>query len=186
MGTGAAMQTYIALLRGINVGGHKKVAMVDLRDLLLDLGFLDVQSLLQSGNLVFRSGVRSAPQLERLLETEASKRLDLDAAFFVRSPMEWDGLVARNPFRDEARRDPSHFVLVLFKEAPPPAKVKDLLAAITGPEIVRVRGRQAYIVYPQDMGHSRLTNALIENKLATRATARNWNTVLKLQALAGA
>jgi uncharacterized protein (DUF1697 family) len=64
--------------------------------------------------------------------------------------------------------------------------VKELRAAITGPEVVHVQGREAYVVYPEDIGHSRLTNALIERKLGTRATARNWNTVLKLHGLASA
>jgi uncharacterized protein (DUF1697 family) len=177
-------QTCVALLRGINIGGHKKVAMAELRDLLLALGFIDVQSVLQSGNLVFRSGSRSAPQIESLLEAEILKRLGLEVGFFVRTAEEWTTLVAKNPFPNEARQNPSHFVLELFKDAPPAAKVRELQAAITGPEVISVRGRAAYIVYPEDIGHSRLTNALIEKKLGTRATARNWNTVLKLHALA--
>jgi uncharacterized protein (DUF1697 family) len=177
------MRTYIALLRGINIGGHNKVAMADLRTLVSKLGFVDVQSLLQSGNLVFRGGARSTAQIERLLEAELTKRFALEVVFFVRTAEEWGTLVARNPLREEAERDPSHFVAALFKEAPSAAKVKELTAAITGPEVVRAKGREAYIVYPEDIGHSRLTTALIERKLGTRVTARNWNTVLKLQAL---
>jgi uncharacterized protein (DUF1697 family) len=178
------MKTYVALLRGINVGGHNKVPMADLRDLLAKQGCADVRPLLQSGNLVFRSDARPMTQIERLLEAELHKRLALQIDFFVRTAEEWATLVARNPFPEEAERDPSHFVAVLFKEAPSAAKVKELTAAIMGPEVVCVRGREAYIVYPEDIGHSRLTNALIERKLGTRATARNWNTVLKLNALA--
>jgi uncharacterized protein (DUF1697 family) len=181
---GLIMKTYVALLRGINIGGHNKVAMADLRTLVSKLGFADVRSLLQSGNLVFRGGARSTAQIETLLEAELKKRLALEVVFFVRTAEEWGTLVARNPFREEAERDPGHLVAVLFKEAPSAVKVKELTAAITGPEVVRAKGRAAYIVYPEDIGHSRLTNALIEKKLGTRATARNWNTVLKLRALA--
>src|SRR5574341_1527206 len=100
------MTTYIALLRGINVGGHKLVAMADLRDLLTRLGFADARSLLQSGNLVFRSEKRTAAQLERLLQAEVEKRLRLRTEFFVRTAAEWKALVARNPFREAAERDP--------------------------------------------------------------------------------
>jgi len=177
------MTIYMALLRAINVGGTKPVAMADLRDLLTQLGMGDARSLLQSGNLVFRSSARSAASLERLLEAEAKKRLALETDFFVRSAKEWNVIVARNPFRREALRDPSHLVVMALKDAPDPKNVKALQAAITGPEVVRAVGRQAYIVYPDGIGHSRLTNAVIEKTLGTRGTGRNWNTVLKLDAL---
>ncbi len=178
------MTIHVALVRGINVGGHKPVAMADLRDLLTRLGLADAQSLLQSGNLVFRAAARAGGQLERLLEAEASKRLGLQADFFVRSAKEWNAIVAHNPFRQEAERDPSHLVVMLLKHVPDPGDVKALQAAITGPEVVRAVGRQAYITYPDGIGRSRLTNALIEKTLGTRGTGRNWNTVIKLDALA--
>ena len=178
------MPTYVALLRGINVGGHKRVAMSDLRALLKQLGFVDPQSLLQTGNLVFRSNARTSGSLERLLKAQAEKRLTLKTDFFVRSAKEWKATVTRNPFREAAERDPSHLVVMFLKDAPATKDVKALQAAITGPELVRAEGKQAYVVYPSGIGRSRLTNSLIERKLGTRATGRNWNTVLKLDALA--
>jgi uncharacterized protein (DUF1697 family) len=177
------MTTYLVLLRGINVGGHKPVAMADLRGLLTHLGLGDAQSLLQSGNLVFRGRARPRAQLERLLETEAKERLALETECFVRTADEWKALVARNPFREEARRDPGHLVVMLLKAAPAAKDVKALQAAITGPEIARADGRHVYIVYPNGIGRSRLTTALIEKTLGTRGTGRNWNTVVKLGAL---
>jgi uncharacterized protein (DUF1697 family) len=171
---------YIALLRGINVGGHKMVGMADLRNLLADLRFDDGRSLLQSGNLVFRSSKRKPAQLERMLETEAAKRLGVETDFFVRTGDEWTEIIAANPFPKEAERDPARLVVMLLKAAPDPRDVRALQAAITGREVVRASGRQAYIVYPDGQGTSRLTNTLIEKKLGTRGTARNWNTVTKL------
>ena len=178
------MTIYVALLRGINVGGHKQVAMADLRTFLTDLGFVDPRSLLQSGNLVFRGAARTGARLERLLEAEAATRLGLRTDFMVRTAEEWRDVVARNPFHEAAERDPSHLVVMFLKAAPKPQVVKALQAAITGPEVVRVRGRHAYITYPASIGRSRLTTAVIESKLGTRGTGRNWNTVLKLMALA--
>jgi uncharacterized protein (DUF1697 family) len=175
--------TYLAFLRAVNVAGHKQVAMADLRELLTRLGFDDAQSLLQSGNLVFRARARSGTQLERVLAAEAKQRLTLETDFFVRTASEWRAVVARNPFRKEAERDPGHLVVMLLKAAPVARDVKALQAAITGREILRADGTHAYIVYPDGMGRSRLTNALIEKKLGTRATGRNWNTVMKLGAL---
>ena len=178
------MTSYVALLRGINVGGHKQVAMADLRDLLTKLGLAEPQSLLQSGNLVFRCRGRTCLQLELLLEAETNKRLDIRTEFFVRTADEWRAIVARNPFGNEAERDPSRLLVMCLKDAPSATSVKALQALLSGPEIARVDGRHAYIVYPSGIGRSRLTGTLVEKKLVTRGTGRNWNTVLKLDALA--
>ena len=178
------MTIQIALLRGVNVGGHQAVAMSELRDLLTQLGFSDARSLLQSGNLIFRCDAQRAAGLEGLLEIEAEKRLGLHADFLIRSAKEWREVVARNPFRKEAERDPSHLVVMFLKSAAKATDVKAVQAAITGPEIIRADGRHLYIVYPDGIGRSRLTNVLLEKKIGIRGTARNWNTVLKIAALA--
>jgi uncharacterized protein (DUF1697 family) len=176
--------TFLALIRGINVGGYKQVAMADLRELMSRLGFGNPRSLLQSGNLVFDCRpARSTEAVERLLEAESLKRLGLDATFLVRTAEEWKGVIARNPFPKEAEADPGHFLVQFLKDAPSATDVKALQAAITGRELLRVHGREAYVIYPDGVGKSRLTNTLLERKLATRATGRNWNTVLKLGAL---
>jgi uncharacterized protein (DUF1697 family) len=177
------MTIQIALLRGVNVGGRNAVPMSGLRDLLTQLGFESPRSLLQSGNLVFRGDSRTDADLERLLETEADKRLGLHADFLIRSAKEWREVVARNPFRKEAERDPSHLVVMFLKSATNAKDVKAVQAAIAGSEIIRADGRHLYIVYPDGIGRSRLTNALLEKKLGIRGTARNWNTVLKLAAI---
>jgi uncharacterized protein (DUF1697 family) len=178
------MTVYLALLRGINVAGHTRVSMADLRNLLAGLGLADVRSVLQSGNLVFRGKGRSAAHFERLLGSEAETHLGLRTEFFVRTAEEWSAVVAANPFRSEAARDPGRLVVVSLKDAPGAQEVAALQAAIVGREVVRADGRHAYIVYPDGQGRSRLTNAVIERKLRTRGTARNWNTVLRLDACA--
>ncbi len=177
------MSAFVALIRGINVGGHKMIAMADLRDLLTQLGFTDARSLLQSGNLVFEAKGRTSAQLESLLEKETEKRLGLETTFFVRTPAEWKTVIAQNPFRKEAERDPGHLLVLFLKDAPDETRVEALRAAIVGREVVQTKGKHAYVVYPDGQGRSRLTNTLIEKKLGTRATGRNWNTVLKLGSL---
>jgi uncharacterized protein (DUF1697 family) len=177
------MPRYIGLLRAVNLPGHNQVAMTALRDLLTRLGFSDCRTLLQSGNVVFGCDGRSAADLERILEAEVELRLKVATAFFVRGAEEWQEVIDRNPFVKEARRDPSHLVVMVLKERPSDQAVKDLQAAITGSEVVRADGRHAYIVYPDGIGRSRLTNVLIEKKLNTQGTGRNWNTVQKLNVL---
>ena len=180
------MTTHIALLRAINVGGTKPISMSDLREFFGELGFEDVRSLLQTGNVAFRGGTKAGAALEHLLESEAEQRLGLSTTFVVRTAKEWAAIVALNPFAKEAAKDPSHLVVLFLKDAPRAASAKALQAANTGPEIIRLVAKQLYIVYPAGIGRSKLTNKLIESKLGTSGTGRNWNTVLKIAELAQA
>jgi len=158
--------------------------MSDLRDLVTELGFTDARTLLQSGNLVFRGDGRTGAALEQLLETEAGKRLGLQADFLVRSADEWKDVVARNPFPKEAERDPSHLVVMFLKSAVNLKTMSAAQASIAGRETIHADRRQVYIVYPDGIGRSRVGNVFLESKFGIRGTARNWNTVLKLAALA--
>jgi uncharacterized protein (DUF1697 family) len=179
------MTTYLAFLRGINVGGRALVSMSDLREMLGALGLAEPRSLLASGNLLFRSRGGSPEKLEQRLEIETHKRLGLRPDYFVRSAEEWARVLSRNPFGKEAERDPGHLIVLLLKKAPGVAQIEALRGAIVGREVFHGDGRHAYVVYPDGMGRSKLTNAAIEKALGTRATARNWNTARKLGALAG-
>ena len=159
--------------------------MTDLRNFLTKLGFDDVRSLLQSGNVVLGSRARTGAELERFLEAESVKRFGIEVDFFVRAPEEWKSMIRQNPFRKEAELDPARLVVMLLKSPPRPEDVAALQASISGKEIVRAKGRHLYAFYPDGQGRSRLTNAVIERKLG-RCTGRNWNTVLKLALLAKA
>ena len=157
--------------------------MTDLRNFLTELGLEEARSLLQSGNLIFTSTVRTGAELERFLETEAKDRLSLDVDVFVRTPAEWKSLIRQNPFRKEAERDPGRLIVQFLKSAPEPQEIAALQADIKGPETVKAKGREAYIYYPDGQGRSKLTNGIIEKHLG-RATGRNWNTVMKLGIIA--
>ncbi len=178
------MATYVALLRAVNVGGRNPIGMSELRRFAAQLGLDDPRTLLQSGNLVFRTAARSTADLERMLEVEAAARLGLQADFMVRSTADWRAIIGGNPFLRQAQDDPGHLLVMVFKKAPKAADVKALRAVIAGREVIEARGAHAYLVYPDGVGRSRLTTALIERTLETRGTGRNWNTVVKLAALA--
>ncbi len=179
------MTTHIGLLRAINLGPHNRVAMKELCALLAKLGMHEPRSLLQSGNVVFGSVVKSTAQLESVLEAALAKRLKVETDFFVRTAKEWHAVIAGNPFPKQASDDPGHLILMCLKGAPERDAVTTLQKAIVGRETVRAHGRHAYIVYPDGVGQSKLTIKLIEKHLGTRGTGRNWNTVLKLGALTG-
>jgi uncharacterized protein (DUF1697 family) len=178
----------VALLRAVNVGGRAVLRMADLKALIGDLGYLEPQTLLQSGNVVFTLGNRergkTAGEIEARLERALSAILSVQSDVFVRSASQWADVVAANPFRHEARVDPSHLIVMVLKDAPAAGSVKALQASIQGREVVRASGRQLYIVYPDGVGRSKLTGGVIERTLGTRGTARNWNTVMKIDELA--
>ena len=151
--------------------------------MMTKLGFKDVQTLLQSGNVVFTGDGRSSADLETLFEAEARKRLRVDIHFVLRSAEEWNTIVTKNPFRNEAKSDPGHLLVMCLKKSIGKKEVTALEAAIKGREIVRGNGRNLYFVYPDGIGRSKLTHAIIERTIGTNGTARNWNTVLKINAL---
>src|SRR2546430_3800368 len=105
----------IAVLRAVNVAGHKMVPMSDLRDMLTELGFKNVRSVLQSGNLVF-DAPRASKNIEAMLEKESAKRLGLETPFFVRSAAEWEAIIEANPFPKEATADPGRLVVLFLKD----------------------------------------------------------------------
>ena len=108
------MRSYLALLRGINVGPHKQVDMGELRRIVAQLGFADARSLLRTGNLVFQCLARSCAQLERLLEAEVQRHLDLETKFFVRTAEEWQAVIASKPRPAALVRRPSVLVFLLM------------------------------------------------------------------------
>src|SRR5688572_25383842 len=130
------MPMHVALLRGVNVVGRSMVAMSELRDLLGEMGFADVRSLLQSGNLVFRTDRRMAgASLERVLQAATAERLRrVSPVYMVRSPAEWKSLIDANPFAAQAKRDPSRLLVMFLKTAAVANDVKALRAAIRGRE----------------------------------------------------
>jgi uncharacterized protein (DUF1697 family) len=174
---------YAALLRGINVGGNKKVPMADLRAMTAKLGFDDPKTLLQSGNLVFSAKSQPMAKLEALLEDATKKHIGVECSFLLRSADEWKAIVAANPFRAQAQSDPSHLAVTFCREAPDAVALKALRAEARGEEDFRVVGRELFVWYPDGMGQSKLAIALGRNRLGTICTARNWNTVLKVGVL---
>jgi len=179
------MAVHIALLRAVNVGG-RSLKMGELAAFARDLGFTNPRTLLQSGNLVFECHDRGDAAMEQRLEAKAEARFGFQTDFMVRSTGEWAEMMTANPFCDAARDDPSHLLVMPLKTAPAKGALDALRAAIKGPEQVALVGRDAFLVYPDGIGRSKLTIGVIEKALGVRGTGRNWNTVVKLAEMAEA
>jgi uncharacterized protein (DUF1697 family) len=157
--------------------------MADLAALIEARGYKDVRTLVQSGNVVFSGPQRSREELESQFEQSIARKLKVECSCFVRSAAEWAALLKDNPYPREAKDDPAHLQVVLLKTAATTPALKELRAAIVGRERVEAGGHHLYAVYPDGMGTSKFTLTVIEKKLSTRATARNWNTVEKVAGL---
>ncbi|MGH6871024.1 MAG: DUF1697 domain-containing protein [Rhizomicrobium sp.] len=170
----------VAFLRAVNVGGTGKIAMADLRALAEELGLGEPRTLLQSGNLVFDAKGKTPKVLEALLEKELTARFDLKCRVMVRGARQMKALAARNPFPKEAKNDPARLHVFFLKDTADAAAVAALNAAIKGRETAKGHGREVFLHYPDGMGESKLTNAVVERALSSPGTARNWNTVTKI------
>jgi uncharacterized protein (DUF1697 family) len=178
----AAAKRHIVLLRGINVGGHQRIAMADLRKLLTRLGYDDARTHLQSGNVVLTSDA-SAAEVRRTIERGLASDLNVDVEVFIRSRKQIADVVASNPLADVADNPSRHHVLFL-SGTPSAGALREAAKADIGGERFAVIGREIYAWYPDGLQNAKLVKLLSEKRLGVSATARNWNTVLKLLELA--
>lgn len=176
------MDTFIALLRGINVGGHNKIPMAELRSMCADLGWDDVQSYIQSGNLVFKASSTPA-NLETKLEGAIERRFDLSIPVIVRTGADWLAYVKGNPFPEASQREPNLVMLILSKALPNRDAVEGLQERGLNDERIVQEGDALWIHYPAGSGRSKLSPALLDRLVGSTVTARNWRTVLKLDEL---
>ena len=177
------MARQIALLRGINVGGHRKVPMARLRELIEALGFRDVRTYLQSGNVVFTGPRTPGAELARQLQDQIAATFGFDVAVVMRSREELADVVEANPLRDVAT-DPARHIVVFRRGEVDLGRVAGIDPEAFEPEAFHVRGREIYVWAPAGVRDSRVLKALSEQHLGGVATARNWRTVVKLLALA--
>jgi len=182
------VRVYVAFLRGINVGGHNTIKMAALVDLVRDLGFGTVSTLLQSGNVVFTAD-GSAATIAARLESGLADRFDLSIPVVVRSADALRAAVDAAPFTKEQLEQPNwalvYFLAATRGEAPADrdATFSDRLRAThTGPETATLIGRQLYVFYPAGIGRSKLDNGRIDRLLGTIATGRNWSTLANVLA----
>jgi len=178
-----ATNTFVALLRGINVGGKNKIAMTELRSLFASLGLEDVVTYIQSGNVVFRSqAAADADELSSRIEREIASVFGIAPAVLLRTPTELEKIAERKPYlTGEANLSKLH--VAFLDQAPAASAAAELDPGRSPPDEFTLRGREIYLRLPNGAGRSKLTIDYFERRLGVRVTARNWNTLLRLLAL---
>jgi len=176
------MTTYIALLRGINVGGHRLIKMADLKAMFEALGFGAAQTYIQSGNVVFQADETEQP-LRLRIEQQIAATFGFSVTVALRTHGELARVISACPFAPDAIAEGEHLYAALLTETPASAGIERLAASKIEPDEFRVLGREVYLLYRQNMRESQLTNNLVESRLGVPATSRNWRTLTTLAAM---
>jgi uncharacterized protein (DUF1697 family) len=174
---------YIALLRGVNVGGYNKVPMSELRAVAAKLGWTNVVSYIQSGNLVLDAPLSRA-EVEAQLENAIKLRFKVAVPVIARSAREWDRFIKSLPFRNEAKSTPQFVQLGICKTSPNRAAAAALQERGRNSERVKQAGDALFIHFPEGVGKSKITPAVLDRLVGSPVTLRNWLTVVKLSELA--
>ncbi|HVD10712.1 MAG TPA: DUF1697 domain-containing protein [Gaiellaceae bacterium] len=183
-GAGSSRKRYVALLRGINLGGHNKVSMPDLRALFASLGAEDVETYVQSGNVIFKSA-EGAGKLTEAIEKSIRRDFGLSVTVLLRTRPQLAKVHAGNPFA-KSRKESTRLHVTFLAEKPDAARVRELDPERAKPDEFKVVGQEIYLHCPNGYGRSKLTNAYFEKQLGVAATTRNWKTVTKLAELVSA
>jgi uncharacterized protein (DUF1697 family) len=176
------MTRYAAMLRGINVGGKNILPMKELATIFAKAGAREVQTYVQSGNVVFEAAASEAARFPALIEAAISKRFGFSSPVIVRSGGEL-AKVARSHPAHVAGADTKPLHVMFLADWPDPKRVADLDAKRSPPDTFTVKGREIYLHLPNGAARSKLTNAYFDSRLGTITTIRNWNTVLRLCAM---
>ncbi len=179
------MNTYIALLRGINVSGQKKIKMADLRKLLNEAGLEKLQTYIQSGNLVFGHSGAEPEALARRIEQSILEHYGFEVPTLVKTRAGFGYLLQHNPFAGDGRREEKGLYVTFLYDSPSPEQVETLKKPDLSPEEYVIDGDYIFLYFPDGYGRAKMNNNFFESKLKVNATTRNWRTVNKLYEMAG-
>jgi len=177
------LNTFIALLRGINVA-NTQIRMSDLQNLFRNLGYSDVTTYIQSGNVIFRTSAGDTDRLSLDIGRRISDDLGLTVGVLLRSPSELARVLEDNPFIEQGAQ-PAKLHVTFLATHPAPDLEKAIDPSVGNPDQFHISGREVYLHCPEGYGRSKLLNSFWERRLRVAATTRNWNTVNRLYQLAG-
>lgn len=179
------MTAIVSLLRGINVGGHKKIRMEALRDLYKSLGLANPSTHIQSGNVIFGAKEKDMARLAARIGNAIEQKLGVRSEIILRSASDLRGVVAKNPFAGRPEIPPNKLHVTFLASDPGPEARENVSKLPAAPDEFHLVGRELYTYFPNGFSGSKLPPSLIDKALLkVPGTARNWNTVTKLLELA--
>jgi uncharacterized protein (DUF1697 family) len=174
----------ISMLRGVNVGGHNKIKMEELRALYASLKLRDAQSYVQSGNVIFRTDERDLAVVTKRVQGGIERKFGCTTDVICRTVAEMRDVIARNPFAKRRGIEPSKLLVVFLANEPGAEARASLLRIDTKPEELRIDGRELYIYFPNGQARPKMSWAAVNKALGTPGTGRNWNSVMKMLEMA--
>jgi uncharacterized protein (DUF1697 family) len=180
----SAMPHYVALLRSVNVAGHGRLSMPEVKESFLALGHSDVSTYIQTGNVLFQSPSKSASKLDAGIEQQLEQDFGGSPAVILRTVPELTRVVATSPFPKQGA-DPARHHVTFLAEKPSHERLAAFSAPSSGRDELVIIDREVYVHTPDGYGNSKLNGAMLERRLGVVSTTRNWNTVTKLCELAG-
>jgi uncharacterized protein (DUF1697 family) len=178
------MSVIISMLRGVNVGGHNKIKMDELRALYESLKLQGAQTHVQSGNVIFKSSERDLAALTKRIQNAIERKFGFRPEVIARTSSEMRDVVARNPFARRKGIDPSRLLVTFLAGEPDKGAREAVLQMKIEPEELRIDGRELYIYYPNGMARPTVPWVKIERTLKISGTGRNWNSVTKMLGIA--
>ena len=176
---------YIALLRGINIGPHKRMKMEKLRASCAALGFKNIQTYIQSGNIVCQAGKLSSDAAAKKIATQIVKDFGFPADVIARTGEEMKQIIMGNPLLQAPSVDGSKLHVVFLSETPAAESIKKLEAIVKAPDKVRHKGKEIYFYFPNGVSGSSIWKHNLDRVLGISGTMRNWRTVNTLYEMAG-
>jgi len=172
------------MLRGVNVGPHNRIKMDELRALYESLKFKDPRTYVQSGNIIFRTKEKNTPQLGQKIQTAIQKKCSCSPEVILRTPDEIRKVIDANPFPEKAKSEPGKLLVTFLAAEPPREALTNLDKFKELPEEMCLKGRELYIYFPNGAGKSKLQWSAVDKMLKVTGTARNWNSVCAILAIA--
>ncbi len=174
------MNTYIAMLRGINVSGQKKIKMADLRAHLAELAFGNIRTYIQSGNIIFEHEETSASYLEDKIKQKILEKYGFEVPVLVKLSADFEHLLSHNPFLKDPAKETKRMYVTFLAEEPQAEGLAKLQTVDYAPEEYILEGKEIYFFSPLGYGRAKMNNSFFEQKLKVAATTRNWRTINKL------
>jgi uncharacterized protein (DUF1697 family) len=180
------MQTYIAILRGINVSGHKLIKMDALRKLFDDMGFKNTKTYIQSGNVVFQIKETKPKDLEKKIASSILKEFGFEVPVLVKEADELEVVLKNNPFINKRKEDVTKLHVTFLSDESEKALIDKIKEGAYASDEFIIAGKTVYLFCPKGYGNTKLSNTFFENKLKVTATTRNWKTINELVSMAAA
>jgi uncharacterized protein (DUF1697 family) len=179
------MKTYISFLRGVNMTGHNSMKMTDLAALYFDLGLIEPETFIQSGNVIFSSGKKmGVPEIALSIEKAINSKYGYDVPVMIRNLTEMKNILSSNPYLSEINFDPAKMAVIFLHDDVTESQIQKVADVDYPPDKFKIIGNEIYTFCPNGFGRTKIYTNFFEKKMNVKGTARSWKTITTILGLA--